>query len=225
MCTARPHGQGLNTSIQDAHEAAWRLADVIRGRLPETALGAWERERTHVAHAVVDDTDRQTRLWTWSGWRERARDLAASAAERSGVLDRVLPSRLAQMDLRYPAEGPSLGQLGPGTRLPDVSLPTGGRTHDLLRDGRHALLALAGPTPFPERDTPACAHLDARTARALGARRPGVVLVRPDGVVAAAAALTDPGALRRLEQLLPAAHGDTGPTSTPAPPVANEEKA
>lgn len=147
-------GQGLNTSIQDAHEAAWRLADVIRGRLPETALGAWERERTHVAHAVVDDTDRQTRLWTWSGWRERARDLAASAAERSGVLDRVLPSRLAQMDLRYPAEGPSLGQLGPGTRLPDVSLPSGGRTHDLLRDGRHALLALAGPTPSPSGTPP-----------------------------------------------------------------------
>lgn len=147
-------GQGLNTSIQDAHEAAWRLADVIRGRLPETALRAWERERTHVAHAVVDDTDRQTRLWTWSGWRERARDLAASAAERSGVLDRVLPSRLAQMDLRYPAEGPSLGQLGPGTRLPDVSLPTGGRTHDLLRDGRHALLALAGPTPSPSGTRP-----------------------------------------------------------------------
>lgn len=218
-------GQGLNTSIQDAHEAAWRLADVIRGRLPETALAAWERERMHVARAVVTDTDRQTRLWTWGGWRERARDLAASAAERSGVLDRVLPPRFAQMDLRYPAEGPALGPLGPGTRLPDIPLPSGGRTHDLLRDGRHALLVLAGRTPFAERDLPVCAHLDARTARALGARRPGAVLVRPDGVVAAAAALADPAALRRLEELLPARQGDAG-TATPAPPsVAHEENA
>ncbi|WP_051745390.1 FAD-dependent monooxygenase [Streptomyces yerevanensis] len=217
-------GQGLNTSIQDAHEAAWRLAGVIRGRLPAAELAAWERERMHVAHAVVTDTDRQTRLWTWGGWRERARDLAASAAERSGVLDRVLPSRLAQMDLRYPAEGPALGSLGPGTRLPDIPLPSGGRTHDLLRDGRHALLVLAGRTPFPGRNVPACAHLDARTARALGARRPGAVLVRPDGVVAAAAALTDPAALRRLEQLLPAGHGCTGTGHHAPAPVSHEEK-
>ncbi|WP_329567302.1 FAD-dependent monooxygenase [Streptomyces sp. NBC_01361] len=217
-------GQGLNTSIQDAHEAAWRLADVIRGRLPEAALDAWERERRHVAEAVVTDTDRQTRLWTWGGWRERARDLAASAAERSGVLDRVLPPRFAQMDLRYPAEGPALGPLGPGTRLPDVPLPAGGRTHDLLREGQHALLVLGGRTPFAGRDLPVRAHLDSRTARALGARRPGAVLVRPDGVVAAAAALTDRAALHRLEQLLPTRR-DTSKTTTPPPSVAHEEKA
>lgn len=227
-------GQGLNTSVQDAHEAAWRLAEVIRGRLPEAALADWERERRHVARAVVTDTDRQTRLWTWGGWRERLRDLAASAAERSGVLDRVLPSRFAQLDLRYPAEGPALGPLGPGTRLPDVPLPSGGRTHDLLREGRHALLVLAGRSPFTGRSVPACTHLDAPTARALGARRPGAVLVRPDGVIAAAAALTDHHALHHLERLLPAPADDTTaepgspaqtstPTTTPPPP--HEEKA
>lgn len=225
-------GQGLNTSVQDAHEAAWRLAGVIRGRLPEAVLAEWERERRHVARAVVADTDRQTRLWTWGGWRERMRDLAASAAERGGVLDRVLPSRFAQMDLRYPAEGPSLGALGPGTRLPDVPLPSGGRTHDLLRDGRHALLVLAGRSPFTGRAVPPCTHLDAPTARALGSRRPGAVLVRPDGVVAAAAALTDDRALRRLERLLPAAATADAPApattpepTTPPPPPHHEEKA
>jgi hypothetical protein len=128
------------------------------------------------------------------------------------------------MDLRYPAEGPALGPLGPGTRLPDVPLPAGGRTHDLLRDGQHALLVLGDRTPFAGRDLPVHAHLDARTARALGARRPGAVLVRPDGVVAAAAALTDRAALRRLEQLLPARR-DTSQTTTPPPSVAHEEKA
>lgn len=133
-------GQGLNTSIQDAHEAAWRLAAVLRGRMSDLEIDQWERERRHVAGVVVADTDRQTRLWTVDGWRERARDMLVWAAERTGVLDRILPPRLAQMDLAYPADGPGLDALAPGLRVPDVLLSLDTSLHELLRAGAHLML-------------------------------------------------------------------------------------
>ncbi|WP_052848005.1 FAD-dependent monooxygenase [Streptomyces avicenniae] len=207
-------GQGLNTGIQDAHEAAWRLADVIRGTLPDDALARWEHERRHVARAVVADTDRQTRLWTCGGWRERLRDVTARVAEATGVIDRVLPARLAQLDLRYPAQGAAQGPLAPGRRLPDIGLPTGARTHDLLRHGSHVLLATGHLNPLEPRPDLVYAPLDSRSTRALGARRPSAVLVRPDGVIAGAAPLSDRRAVLGLGRLLPAAHRTPGPRET-----------
>lgn len=243
-------GQGLNTSIQDAHELAWRLSGVLRGALDLTQLDAWERERLHVARAVVADTDSQTRLWTLGGWRSHTRDLVAKAAEVTGVLDRSLPPRQAQLTLAYPADGPALGRLAPGTRLPDIPLPTGGLLHDLLRAGRHLLLvrpddqdpagfpgpdwidsrhaqvvqpdrpdSVEGPADSadttasgPETVAPAAGplvlllgsdDLGRATRRALGLRSPGVVLVRPDGVVAVAGRLSDRSLLRRVGAALP----------------------
>ncbi|TDC77877.1 FAD-dependent monooxygenase [Streptomyces hainanensis] len=205
-------GQGLNTGIQDAHEAAWRIAGVLRGALPEESLAQWERERRHVARTVVADTDRQTRLWTCGGWRERLRDLTARMAETTGAIDRFLPARLAQLDLRYPAQGATRGALAAGRRLPDVGLPTGARTHDLLRDGNHLLLAPADRSPLARRPDLTYAPLDGGSTRALGARRPRAVLVRPDGVIAGTARLSDRRALRRLERLLPVEQRKPGTT-------------
>lgn len=261
-------GQGLNTSIQDSHELAWRLSGVLRGTLDPAQLDAWERERLHVARAVVADTDSQTRLWTLGGWRSHARDLLAKAAEVTGVLDRSLPLRQAQFTLAYPADGPEPGRPAPGTRLPDLPLcsgappQTGIRLHDLLRAGRHLLLVRPGarsPHGFPGQDwidshraapvrtasvagpnngadgtgpvggsgrvdgtgpesvDPSAGPLllllgpdDSEgpsglehVARTLGLRRPGAVLVRPDGVVAAAGPLSDPDLLRRIDSALP----------------------
>jgi 2-polyprenyl-6-methoxyphenol hydroxylase-like FAD-dependent oxidoreductase len=45
-------GQGLNTSVQDAYNLAWKLAAVIDG-WPEDLLDTYELERQPIAHGVI----------------------------------------------------------------------------------------------------------------------------------------------------------------------------
>ncbi|WP_189214094.1 FAD-dependent monooxygenase [Actinokineospora fastidiosa] len=45
---------GLNTGIQDAHNLAWKLAEVLAGRADPALLDSYEAERRPVARRVVD---------------------------------------------------------------------------------------------------------------------------------------------------------------------------
>ncbi len=51
-------GQGMNTGLQDAHNLAMLLADVIAGRVAPEAVDRYERERRPVALILVNVTDR-----------------------------------------------------------------------------------------------------------------------------------------------------------------------
>jgi 2-polyprenyl-6-methoxyphenol hydroxylase-like FAD-dependent oxidoreductase len=51
-------GQGMNTGLQDAHNLATKLADVLQGRLPEEYLDRYEAERRPVALLLVATTER-----------------------------------------------------------------------------------------------------------------------------------------------------------------------
>ena len=47
-------GQGMNSGIRDAHNIAWKLAFVIRGRLPRSVLASYEQERRpHVQEMIT----------------------------------------------------------------------------------------------------------------------------------------------------------------------------
>ena len=218
-------GQGLNTSIQDAHELGWRLAGVIRGELTEAALDEWAAQRRHVAARVVADTDQQTRMWLWSGWRARLRDGVLSGAQHTGLLDRLAPPRLAQLNLSYPlGEGGhgAYGRLIAGRRAPDIPVDATHTLHELLRPGRPVVLLAEDPrrpwqTTWPAQPIDAGAYgrpggaplvvrLDPASAavrRALGVRHGGAALIRPDGVVAAAGTQTDRDLLTRIAHGLP----------------------
>jgi 2-polyprenyl-6-methoxyphenol hydroxylase-like FAD-dependent oxidoreductase len=50
--------QGMNTGLQDAHNLAFKLADVLRGRASESYLDRYEAERRPVARRLVATTDR-----------------------------------------------------------------------------------------------------------------------------------------------------------------------
>ena len=56
-------GQGLNCGITDAHNLAWKLAMVWRGRASDRLLSSYEPERRGVARTVVRQADLQTRFW------------------------------------------------------------------------------------------------------------------------------------------------------------------
>jgi 2-polyprenyl-6-methoxyphenol hydroxylase-like FAD-dependent oxidoreductase len=49
--------QGMNTGLQDAHNLAFKLADVLAGRASEASLDRYEAERRPVALRLVSTTD------------------------------------------------------------------------------------------------------------------------------------------------------------------------
>ena len=51
-------GQGMNTGLQDAHNLAFKIADVIHGRAGDDWLDRYEAERRPVAKTLVATTDR-----------------------------------------------------------------------------------------------------------------------------------------------------------------------
>ncbi|MET1035303.1 MAG: FAD-dependent monooxygenase [Arthrobacter sp.] len=59
--------QGMNTGLQDAHNLACKLADVLAGRMPEAYLDRYEAERRPVALRLVGTTDRAFSVITSTG--------------------------------------------------------------------------------------------------------------------------------------------------------------
>lgn len=51
-------GQGMNTGIGDAVNLAWKLADVLKGRMADSLLDTYETERRAFALRLVETTDR-----------------------------------------------------------------------------------------------------------------------------------------------------------------------
>lgn len=50
--------QGMNTGLQDAHNLACKIRDVLTGAMPESYLDDYEKERQPVARRLVSVTDR-----------------------------------------------------------------------------------------------------------------------------------------------------------------------
>ena len=129
--------QGLNTGLQDAVNLGWKLVSALRTGDP-AILATYEAERLPVAAAVLDLTSA----------------LHASVTKSRG-------DRTSQLGLSYTggplAQGPAVGRIAPGDRVPDQRLADGRRLFEALRHG--------GATQIM--------HPDRRH-----------ILVRPDGYVA-----------------------------------------
>ncbi|WP_327156036.1 FAD-dependent monooxygenase [Streptomyces tubercidicus] len=210
--------QGMNTGIQDATNLGWKLAGVIRGTLEPGILDTYDSERRLAADRVVLTTAKQTSWGLFHKRREVAvRDTLVRAAQRTGVLQRFGAPLMAQHDVTYrPAE--SLWQTMPGItrrvrvgdRLPvfsrhatqgansaagagrwpfvDAERPTvlmwaGVRQNNEWVRQRDELLKML-PAGAPAQDISAWPGF----APLLG-KEPRVVLVRPDGHVAAVTGL------------------------------------
>jgi putative polyketide hydroxylase len=147
-------GTGMNTSIHDGDDLAWKLAWVLRGWAAEGLLDSYEAERrTAVEHNVARSADPNGSI------RETAQELHAD-----------LGGRLPHLWLPSPAGRRStLDLLGPGLTL-FTSAHAGA--------ARWAQAAAAVPAPAPPVGV---RNLDTVTARALGIRGDGALLVRPDG--------------------------------------------
>ncbi|WP_105032126.1 FAD-dependent monooxygenase [Arthrobacter ruber] len=190
--------QGMNTGLQDAHNLAFKLADVVAARAPESLLDRYEAERRPVAVRLLRTTDTVFR-----GVTSRRR---TAVLVRRYVPQVVLPVAMAVLP-RLPVGRRLAGYLGqlrihyrmpgspPGRRRDAVvgrRLPWTGENFAALRTAVWQLHLYAGDD--------AAARLAGVVAGELGLPlstfattgstplEAGVLyLVRPDGFVAAAA--------------------------------------
>ena len=187
-------GQGMNTGIGDAVNLAWKLGDVLQGRVGAAVLDTYETERIAFARKLVATTDRAFETLVGEGW--------TSTALRQWVLPGMMPlmanfaatrrllfNTVSQTRIHYRDSALSEGRAGTvhgGDRLPWT-----GANYAML-DGRSWRLHCYGEVP--EGVAPVAAALgiavDAlpfdKAADAAGFIEGAAYLLRPDGHVAIA---------------------------------------
>ena len=184
-------GQGMNTGLQDAHNLAFKLADVVTGRRKDAWLDRYEAERRPVARTLVATTDRIFGAITSQRPFARVlRRLVVPLAAPLGV--RFAPrasggSRLfqyvSQIRIHYWMT-PNARAVADGRRDPVVGrrLPWAGGNFAVLRDLQWQVHAYGPVSDVPDLGVPV------HVFPAAPAFQPGwLYLVRPDGFVAAAA--------------------------------------
>ena len=197
-------GQGLNVGVQDAVNLGWKLAQVVQKTSPESLLDTYHAERHPVGARVLHNTMAQVAL---SRIDERSKALRDTMIELLNMDEPRLriAAMISGLDIHY-----DLGDGHPllGRRMPDLDLHTADgptRVFALLHDARPVLLDLGGPggfdfAPWANRVRLVDADYDGPwELPVLGdIAAPAAVLIRPDGHVAWAGQLTDPGLRRAL---------------------------
>lgn len=227
-------GQGMNTGIADAHNLGWKLAMVADGRAPDQLLETYGAEREPVAQQVLGLTHTLVRLGTVANPVKRAlRDAVIPAAFGIGPVHRRAVRRWTQINVAYSDSSLTKtdrerGQPVPGQRVPDIEVSTAegpSRLFAVLRRGRHLLIvegsdpasALANHALMAYQDlfdVVTGGSDDAHSVRGAARAKP-MLLVRPDGYLAARAYPDKPQAVldylqeltRRPAQLPNDVHG------------------
>jgi hypothetical protein len=144
-------GQGMNTGIQDAHNLAWKLALVLRGRGGDLLLDSYHAERHPIAAAVLRFTDFTFRTGLAAGSVLRfLRPILLPTLLGSRLVQSKATRTIAQLELevrkspiveerRLLAKGPHAGD-----RAPDALFGHDGeqlRMFDVLHGTTHVLFA------------------------------------------------------------------------------------
>jgi 2-polyprenyl-6-methoxyphenol hydroxylase-like FAD-dependent oxidoreductase len=177
-------GQGMNTGIGDAMNLGWKLAGAVHGWAPAWLLDSYESERHPVGAQVLKTTDVFNKALVGDSAIVRAlARRVIGVVLRFRKLRVLIGGRLTGIGIAYSPRGHGAHRWA-GRRMPDLQASEG-RLYELLRDGRFALVSVAGT---PGVDGVGVHWSDrvrgVRVERGALAEVPAVVLVRPDGYVA-----------------------------------------
>ncbi|WP_247827209.1 FAD-dependent monooxygenase [Arthrobacter antioxidans] len=217
--------QGMNTGLQDAHNLAFKLHDVISGRAPDALLDRYGAERRPVAVRLLQTTDTAFRgLISTSRTAVLVRRFVPRVVVPVIVtvlprlpIGRRLAGYLGQVRIHYRMEGAQEGRRRDavvGRRLQWT-----GDNFDALRSASWQL-HLYAPDPAAARRAEAAAVELGLPLHSFGSTgstplRPGTLyLVRPDGFVAAASAPAEAVAVFRAARA----------PSPAAPPAGKDER-
>jgi len=183
-------GQGLGAGVRDAMNLAWKLAGVISGDLPRTALDSYEQERIpHARHMI--------RLALGVGWAMTAGGEFGNLMRRlvvtrirfvPGLRNKLTESRTpALCGSAFVHRGRTARRLA-GTLCPNPVLVDGRRLDSVLGDG-FALVTTAAPTDAQRAvldERGAVVHIaspDSELAGCLARARVTAAIIRPDRTV------------------------------------------
>jgi 2-polyprenyl-6-methoxyphenol hydroxylase-like FAD-dependent oxidoreductase len=170
-------GQGMNTGLQDAANLSWKLAAAYHGWADDSLLDTYNAERRPVGKFVIRLSGSILRVAKIQSELMRTAVIGlAAAAMKVPALSSKAELAVSGLGISYPA-GPDAHPLE-GKRMPDVPLASGGRLYELLRNGKHILLAGAGQA-LPPTDGWADRIILAERTRP----HPRLILVRPDGYI------------------------------------------
>ncbi|WP_428952716.1 FAD-dependent monooxygenase [Streptomyces sp. cg35] len=160
-------GQGLNTSVQDAYNLAWKLAAVLGGA-PARLLDTYEEERVPIAEDILGISTRIHRAGADSRAVQRGKEVQQlGIGYRESALTRETRTGLPE------------GALRAGDRAPD-GRRGGVRLFDAFRGPHWTLLAVGTDAELPPVDGERIRAVRIPAYEAYGT---GVFLVRPDGYV------------------------------------------
>ena len=210
-CHAHPPagGFGVNAGIQDAHNLAWKLADVLAGRADASLLDTYEAERRPVGAATADqawmlfrtrgqlaDEDKAAYrdfVIVTMGYRYHSQAVVGSAPDGE-----ILPR-----ELTFPGQPGSRAAHGwvthDGAKISTIDVLTDGWSL-VTAPGNQAWLDAAAKSGVPIRTFTAGPGGDLADdgswLASCGVGTDGALLVRPDGIIAwrSAGAVTDPAA-------------------------------
>lgn len=181
--------RGGNGGLQDIDALCWRLAAVIDGRSPASALLAYDRERTHGADENILNSSRTTRFMTPAPGIERLlRDSVLHLAAHAPFARALVNSGRLSVPCVYPSDGPDVASMPrtarPGAVAPDAPLDEGWLLNALGQDLVLLCLGCASPPGVQ-------AHMlipnltETIRTRYLGSATSGLYLIRPDQIIAA----------------------------------------
>jgi 2-polyprenyl-6-methoxyphenol hydroxylase-like FAD-dependent oxidoreductase len=131
-------GQGMNTGLQDAANLGWKLAAAVQGWAPNDLLDTYEGERHPVGKLVLRSSGAIIRMAMVRSRAGRlARNVLGGAALRLPPVARKAAGTLSGIGIDYPH----------APRAADVPLLDSRRLYEVLRDGKHVLLAPAAAEP------------------------------------------------------------------------------